>query len=875
MHHQPPGLADRFLQFFCAPHLLEEVQGDLHEEFEYQVERVGIRRARWRYWRDMLGFLQPRYIKRKPSQYPQTYLFSLNMIRNYFKIAYRNLQRNKAYAFINVLGLALSMTCGILIFTLVNYHLSFDNFHKNSDRIYRIVTEMHMENVSYDRGVPAPLGQVFRNEHSFGEKTARIATFTDRLIILKKGSELIKLKEPEGIAFTEPSFFDIFNYPLLQGNKNTVLVEPNTAILTQKMAKKYFGDENPIGKEFWLENRIVFTVTGILKDLPPNTDRKTEIYVSYPTLKSYNSWLASDDSWGGVDDAMQCFTLLRPNVSATQAENAMAPYPKKYRPSSKNVHHYKLQPLSDIHFSTLYDGPMDKQNLWILSIIGFFLIITACVNFINLATAQALKRSKEVGVRKVLGGFKGQLFGQFITETAIISAISVVIAILLSFLILPYANDFFDVQMSLNLFSDSQLSLFIIALGVIVTFFAGSYPGLILAGFQPVIALKGKLSHQTIGGFNTRRALIVTQFAISQVLIIGMVVVIRQMQYAKQSDLGFDKDAIVMVRVGADSTDIKMKSLKHDLSTIAGVEKISLCRAAPSSGNVWTNSIRFDNQTEQVNFATNMKAGDEAYLSTFDLELVAGRNLFPSDSVKEFLVNETFTRKLNFSSPQEAIGKVIAANGGSMRGLIVGIIKDFHDLSFHAEINAVALTTNKDDYSNYAIKLTMATAKTTLNAIEKAWTAKFPDQIFEYEFLDESIAQFYETEERFLKLMTLFSLIAIFIGCLGLYGLVSFMAAQKTKEIGIRKVLGSSLAQILWIFGKEFARLIVVAFLVAAPIAWWFMNQWLQDFKFHITIQPWIFVVTIAITLLVATLTVIYEATKAALVNPVKSLKSE
>jgi ABC-type antimicrobial peptide transport system permease subunit len=572
---------------------------------------------------------------------------------------------------------------------------------------------------------------------------------------------------------------------------------------------------------------------------------------------------------------MQCYTLLRPGVTVAQAENAMAPYVKKYRPTSKNVHHYKLQPLADVHFSPNYGGPMEKRNLWILSIIGLFLIVTACVNFINLATAQALKRSKEVGVRKVLGGIKGQLFWQFISETAIISAIGIVIAIVLSFLILPFANDFFKSQMVLNLFSDSQLVLFIIALGVVVTFFAGSYPGLILAGFQPVIALKGKLSHQNIGGFNTRRTLIVAQFAISQILIIGMVVIMNQMRYAKQSDPGFDKEAIAMVEVGHDSTRLKAKTLKNEISALPGVEKVSLCYAAPASDEAWNNSIRFDNQPEEVNFRTSIKAADEVYLSTFGLDLVAGRNMFPSDTVREFLVNEAFTRKLNFKSPQEAIGKIIVANGGSMVAPIVGIVKDFHDKSFHEDINAVAITTYSEDYSYYAVKLNLATARRTLAAIEKAWLQKHPDQLFEYRFLDEKIASFYETEDRMLTLVQLFSFIAIFIGCLGLYGLVSFMAAQKTKEIGIRKVLGSSLPQILWIFGKEFVRLILVAFVIAAPIAWWMMNQWLQDFKFHIEIGVWVFLSAILITLVIATLTVVYQAMKAALMNPIKSLKSE
>lgn len=797
------------------------------------------------------------------------------MLKNYLKIAIRNLQRNKVYALINVMGLALSMSCGILIFALVKHHLSFDNFHSNSDRIYRIVTEQHRDNISYTYSVPNPLGKAFRNDYTFGEKVARICTFDEQLITVKQGNEIKKFKDEEGVAFTEPEFFEIFNYQLLQGDKRTALSEPNTAIITERAAKKYFGDENPINKTFKLDNRIEFKVTGLLKDLPDNTDRQTDIYASYPTLKSYNEWAASDDSWGGISSSMQCFVLLRPGISPAQVEKVMPAYVKKYRPTSKNVHHYKFQPLAEMHFDARYSGPMDKKNLWVLSFIGLFLIITACVNFINLATAQALKRSKEVGVRKVLGSLRMQLFWQFISETGLISIIGALVAIVLAFIGLPYVNTWFSSQISINLFSDWQLMLFIVSLIVVVTLFSGSYPGLILAGFQPVLALKGKLSQQNVGGFNTRRTLIITQFAISQVLIIGMVVIANQMKYAQQSDLGFIKDAIVTVPIPSGTDLSKQKTIKNQFAALSGVEKASVFFRPPASGSNWSTSIKFDNRAEDEIFRVNVKSADEQYLSTFGLELVAGRNVFAADSMRECVVNETFIRKLNLTSPQDVIGKMVSMNGGSNTGPIVGVVKDFHDRSFHEEINPVVITTLTSNYDNYGLKLNMANAPVTLAAVEKIWTQAYPDQIYEYQFLDEDIAEFYETESIMLKLIQTFSGIAIFIGCLGLYGLVSFMVAQKTKEIGIRKVLGGSISNIIWIFGKEFSRLIVIAFIVAAPLAWWLMHGWLQDFKFHIDIKVDVFILAIASTFVVATLTVGYQVIKAALMNPVKSLKSE
>lgn len=797
------------------------------------------------------------------------------MLKNFFKISWRNLVKNKAYTFINVAGLALSMACGILIFTLVKYHLSFDNFHANSDRIYRFVTEQHRDNVNYAGSVPPAFGKAFRADHPFGEATARIATFDGEFVTINTGTEIKKFKEAIGVSFTEPEFFDIFNFPLVQGDKKTVLSEPNTAIITQKTAEKYFGKENPLGKTISLENRIPFKITGVLKNLPANTDQKVEIFLSWPTLKSFNGWISSDDAWGGITSSLQCFTRLRPNVTPSQVEKVLPAYVKKYRPTSKNVHVYKLQPLAEMHFDARYGGVMEKRNLWIISFIGIFIIITACVNFINLATAQALKRSREVGVRKVLGSMRGQLFWQFISETALVTVLGVVVAIGIALLVLPYVNTLFHAQMSIHILTDASLLFFMLVLAVLVTFLAGSYPGVILSRFQPIAALKGKISSQHIGGFNTRRALIVTQFAISQILIIGMIVVAGQMHYAKGADLGFNKDAIVMLPMGVDSTGTAINTLRHQLSQIPGVERVSTCFSPPSSESNWNTSFRYDNRGEDEVFSLGIKAGDDQYLPTFGIELVAGRNIFPADSAREFLVNETFVRKLNLKSPSEVIGKTISINGGQGKGPIVGVVKDFHDRSLHSDINAICICSYKSNYSSYAAKINLRNAKPVLAAFEKTWSAIYPNQIYEYHFLDDQIADFYETEATILKLIQAFSFIAIFIGCLGLYGLVLFMASQRTKEIGIRKVLGSSISQILWIFGKEFARLIVIAFVIAAPLAGWLMHNWLQNFKFHIPLSPLFFVATIGLMFVIAFLTVGYQAFRAALMNPVKSLKTE
>ncbi|MEP7324299.1 MAG: ABC transporter permease, partial [Saprospiraceae bacterium] len=763
------------------------------------------------------------------------------------------------------------ITCAILIFSLVRYHLSFDTYHADKERIYRIVTELHRDDIHYTSSVPPPLGKVFKNDYSFSEKVARECHFENLLITIKQSDDNKKFIEKEGVAFVDYDFFDIFNFKTVEGNLNSSIHELNTAIITKRLAKKYFGDGNPIGKTIAIDNRIDLKVTAILEDIPANTSRRAEIYTSFLSLKTFDDWLSGDDSWGGISTEMQCFVKLHPGIQVAQVEAVMPAYVQKFRAKNKNVHVYKLQPLAEMHFDPRYDGVISKKNIWALAIIGLFLIVTACFNFINLATAQALNRSREVGVRKVLGSLKGQIVNQFISETGLITMISILCSLTLASGILPWFNKLFSTQISSRFIWDGQLLVFIPILLVVITLLAGLYPALLLSGFKPIMALKGRITQQQVGGFNTRRSLMVIQFVIAQVLIVGMIVIANQMKYAKQTDLGFNKDAIVMITAG--SQDEKTKSLKNEFAGLTGVEKISICASAPASRENWSTNMRFDTKQEDEIFRVNVKSGDENYLETFKLPLLAGRNLFPSDSVRELLVNEKLVSKLQLKSANDIIGKNILING--LTAPVVGVVKDFYNQSFYEEIEPVVLSTFQDRRYRYAVKINTAGVTQTLAALESLWSKTYPEQIYQYEFVDDQIAEFYATDESLLKLIKSFSFIAIFISCLGLYGLVSFMAVQKTKEIGIRKLLGSSVGQIMLIFCKEFSRLIVFAFLVASPIAWLLMNHWLQDFKYRIDIGPSVFIFTILGTLTIAMMTVAYKTIRAAVANVIKSIRNE
>ena len=796
------------------------------------------------------------------------------MLRNFFTIAWRNLWKNKTYASINILGLSLGIGCSILIFTLVSYHLSFDNFHPDKDRIYRVVTEFHDEINDYSQGVPTPLGKAFRNDFDYADRVARVIGYNNCLVTIQVGNAVRKFQEEKGMAYTEPAYFDIFNFPLQQGDKATALQAPGQALITERLARKYFGDvAGAIGKTIRIDNITDFAVVGILRDIPVNTDRNQEIYVSYDNIRERSARQASDSSWGSVYSQSMCFLRLKPSVTAAQANRGLAELGQKYqkgRDAKTTI--FRLQPLSDIHFNADFDGAVDKKYLWALFFVGLFILVTACVNFINLATAQALNRSTEVGIRKVLGGVRRQIFWQFIIETTFIAVVALAVGYFLALAALPSANALFKSEIGLHLFNNPTAIGFVLLLLLVVVFLAGAYPGLVLSRFKPAAALKSKLSQKEVGGFSLRRILVVTQFAISQMLIIGTIVVAAQLHYTDTLDLGFDKTATVLLPLPKNDP-AQLNTMRARIEGIAGIREVSFCAAPPASESNNSTNLRFANRAEDEHWEVNTKSADDQYLRTFGLQLVAGRNFFPADTAREVVVNETLVRKLNLAGPDAILGQQLKIN--RLKATVVGVVRDFKNHSLHSDIAAIAILPSHNDYRTCAVKIDPAHVHADLAALEKIWNDTYPDYLYSYAFLDETIAKFYELDNALLKLIEFFAAIAVFIGCLGLYGLTSFMAVRKTKEIGIRKVLGAGIPSILWLFGREFSRLVFLAFIIAAPAAWWTMQQYLRDFKYRITIGPAIFLLAITATFIIVVLTVGYQSVRSALANPVKSLRTE
>lgn len=865
----------RLLKLFCDPTLVDEIEGDMEEMYNKWLTLYGRSKARRLYVIHTLKFMRPFIFKRRVSSYPTK---PVDMTLNYFKMAWRNISRNKIFAMINVAGLALSVACVILIYTLVNYHLSFDNFHANSDRIFRVVTEFHTENVTYAQWVPQPLGKAFANDFSYAETVARSKHYRQVLVTLPEEQGAPKFSEESTVAFAEPEFFELFQMTLVAGSDRRILSEPNSAVITRAYAIKYFGGEDAIDKLIRVrvgDAQQDFKVTGILEDVRANTDIRYQVYISYSNLKDYNAYYASDQSWGSVNTGMQCFVLLKPGVRAEEVESEFPDFVKKYNGDDESVGYvFRLQSLSDIHFNPLFGGSFNKKYLWVFVLTALFMLTIASFNFINLAAAQILNRSKEVGVRKVLGSMRSHLFTQFIVETGLIAAIAVMIAYTIAYSILPFMNTILQERLTISVVDQWQLPLFIFSVWIVLVFISGTYPALLLTRFQPAIVLKGRLSGGQIQGFSLRGAMIVAQFMISQVLIVCMLVIDDQMNYSKNTDMGFDKEAVLLMPVPARDVT-RMKTLKSRMSQVPGVTEATLCFDSPASNSNAFTSTRFDEHMRDEPWEVNLKEGDEHYLSTFGLQLVAGRNLLPADTVREFLVNETFVKKLGLTSPSDVLGRKLSTNGGTVRGTIEGVVKDFYNLSFHEAISPVVIATDYRRFRTIAVKVDMTKTSEILEEFNRMWNETYPDNIFTYQFQDDRIAAFYERDAAMLKMVEVVSVVAIIVSCLGLYGLVSFMAIRKTKEIGVRKVLGAGIRSILWLFAKEFALLIVIAFVIAVPAAWAMMNEWLEGFEYHIDLSPWSFLLAIVGTMIVAAITVSYHSLKAALGDPVRSLRVE
>ena len=802
------------------------------------------------------------------------------MFRNYFKTVFRNLRANKAYSMIMVAGLAVGIAVCLIIFLFIGYEQSFDDFHQNGARIYRVLT---LGQGTPDKpadpiaGVPFPLPTAMENDLPKW-KTSGIFTLENiqMMALNKAGQPEKKFKEKAGIMLVQPTFFSMFDFSWSAGDPAKSMAGDHNIIMTKSTAERYFGDwKEAMGQTVKFQNHDLMTVAGIIADPPSNSDfRQMKIILPYAIAH-----FDQNKDWWTVDSDHECWVLLPANVSPATANKQLAQLSKKYRTAdNKNVQ--VLEPLSDVHFNdksgNISGRAITRDRIHTLWLIAGFILLIACVNFINISTAQAVNRAKEVGVRKVLGSNRRQLRLQFMLEAFLLVGLSVVLALVLTSFLLGPVCQMLDMPLSYKILQQWPVVYFLLAVTAAVTLLAGFYPALVLSGFNPINALKTKLAERSNSGINLRRGLVVLQFVIAQGLIIGTLLVLRQLNYFTHTSMGFDKEALVTVPIPGDSVSrSKSAYVRDQLLKIRGVQKVSFNGTDPASDDNWWTGFKFDHAAKGVEFAAIDRWVDENYLSTYGLPLVAGRNVTSTDSVKEFLVNETLVKKLGFSDPHAVLNRQIDLWDGRFVGPIVGVVKDFHAGSLKDSMSPVFLLNNKRGLNEAGIRLNGKDVPATMKAVEKIWSDVYPDFVFEYQFLDEKIANFYKDEIKLSLFYRVFASIAIFLSCLGLYGLASFMAAQRIKEVGIRKVLGASAANIVYLFSKEFVWLIAIAFLIAAPIAWYFVHHWAEQYVYRLPLSGWIFVAGGLGALLIALATVSFQAFRAASLNPVRALRSE
>jgi putative ABC transport system permease protein len=800
------------------------------------------------------------------------------MLKNYFTTALRSLWRERGSSLINIAGLTLGITSSLVLFLLVKHSASFDTYHINHDRIYRVVTQSKgNDGLQFSPGVPAVLPDAFANDFSEAEEVTFTSYRTDALIMLPQSNgEVKKYKEGSGVVFAQSNFFKIFDRKIIIGDGETGLDDPNEAIISESLAIKYFGKEDAVGKVV-KHGEHEYRITAVMEDYPANTDFPFSLMLSYPTVKSEN-----ERGWNSTWSDEQCYFLLKKDIAIEEIASGMPAFVKKYLgDDNRNERTFLLQPLREIHFEDRFGNynynTVPTPVLIGLSIIALFLVLTACINFINLSTAEAIKRSKEVGIRKALGGTRGQLIAQFLGETTLLTLLAVLLSLALTQVALSFLNPFIEQTLALNLGTDKAVWIFLIAIITTVSLLSGLYPAFVVSGFTPALAMKNLISNKDSSGYMLRRSLVVMQFFISQFFIFGTIVLIRQMDFLQQKDLGFAKEAIISIpipeRENPEKNDgvSKMRTLKNEISGLSGIEIVSLNNAAPASGNVSGTGFTIEGSDES--FGTQVKLIDDNYVDLFDLTLLAGTSLIDVDTATGYLVNEKLVKTVGITDLHDIIGKELVIWGKRLP--VVGVVKDFNTMSLANPIEPVVMFNRIANYGNLSVKLSSSDFQNTLAQLQQKWESTYPNHIFSYEYLDEQIRNFYDGQRRISLLLTIFTSLAITIGCLGLFGLATFMATQKTKEIGIRKIMGASVESIIFRLSKEFLVLIGIGFLLAAPASWLIMREYLNQFAYRIELGPIIFIFGMSITLLVAMVTVGYRSFRAATVNPVESLRHE
>jgi putative ABC transport system permease protein len=868
----------RFLRFICPDHLYEEIEGDLLQKFEKDTKSFGKKAARRRLAWNAIRFFRPGIVLRNKFLFPVIHFY---MIVNYVKIAFRNFRKQKAFTALNVIGLSLGMAASLLLLQYVKYEKSFDSFHSRSRDIYRIQYNVwHDGLLNFESAVAVPaVGPALKNNFPEVEEFTRLYPVGGVMTYQRAGRGPITFHE-EKMPYADPAIFKVFDFRLIKGDKQTSLKGPNKVLLSERAAKKYFNDEDPMGKTITRNGNESFEVTGIFEDVPENSHIKFDFLLSYETLK--NTYESYETSWGWYD--FYTYVLLKPNTNVQDLQAKWNKFLEREKANEwKNARQeFIFRPLVDIHlyshllYEALPDEQRDGDSVYALSVVAFFILIIALINYINLATARSFSRANEVGVRKVIGALRRQLIGQFLIESIMLYIIASAFALFIVRLMWTSFASLSGWNIPLNFIYQNDFWILYILLFIAGVLFSGLYPAIVLSSFKPVSVLKGKIIQSGHGQF-LRKSLVIFQFVASIFLIIGSLVVYQQLDFMKSNDLGISIDKTIILR-GPGSIDSLyekiLESFKNEVLQISGVKSITASTNIPGDEIYWTGGIRRFSGGRQDHIMVSHVAIDYDFISSFGLNLIAGRNFskeYPNDD-KKIIANNKLIEILEFKDAQSAIGERISQQGDTLE--IVGVLEDYHQMSLKSEVVPMAFMLRQSAVY-YALKVESDNYKNILRAIQTPWKTFFADAPIDYFFLDQFYNRQYEKEDRFGKVFFLFTGLAIFIASLGLLGLASFVTAQRTKEIGIRKVLGSTVSGIVFLLSGSFIQHVFIANLIAWPITWWIMEQWLQSFPYHISMSPAPFLLSGLAVVLIAFISVSSQTIKAALKQPVKALKYE
>lgn len=819
------------------------------------------------------------------------------MLKNYFKIALRSLLNQKVFTLINIIGLAIGISAAMVIYLVVQFDFSFDKFEPNSERIYRVVSDYSYQGEpGYNSGIPGGLGPAVRREVSGVELVAPFYGYGyDATVrIPQANAKEVSLKHINKIILTDGSYLDLLNVKWLAGSRRQAFTQPYKLVLTAKQAKLYFPKlsyAQMIGRQVVYEDTLTTTVTGIVQDIKHHTDFTFHDFISLASADADKNLAYSygNRDWSGTNSADQLIIRVSPGASLAGIKKQLNQLYKKYhddKNTSKNdLHFFNLQPLNDIHFNSNYDNfdqrLANKTVLYSLLGVAAFLLLLGCINFINLTTAQSIQRAREIGVRKTIGGTRQQLIGQFLIETFVLTFVATLVSGLLAFYLLKFFSNFIPEGITYSMMFTPRMLIFLLLLIAVITLASGLYPALVLSAFKPVDVLKGQSNTGKSSAQYLRRTLTVTQFIIAQFFVMATLLVGSQIRYMLNKDMGFNKDGILFINTPYKLVNTNRQQVYiNKLRSIPQIAQISVGTASPASGNTMSTYMSYKDGKKEIETEVFLKYADEHYMGMYKIHLLAGRALQVHDTAGAFVINQTYAKLLGFNNPKTAIGKMIIRDSKNVP--IVGVMKDFHQKSLHIPIKPVIiLSSSKARYNrtlHIALKPRVEGSNSWVKAIaqiEKGWKEVYPEDDFEYQFVDESVAKFYKAEQDTSKLLNWATGLSILISCLGLLGLAIHSTNQRTKEIGVRKVLGATVSQIVTLLSVDFVRLIVVAFVVSLPIAWYAMHQWLQKFAYHTTISAWIFVLAICSTLFVALLTISMQTVRSAMANPVKSLRSE